>query len=51
MLWLSPSDAFAAETNSVATFVLKTQRAASDPFVLSKLANAEAVFFAGGDQV
>ncbi len=36
--------------DSVETLVLKTRRAASDPFVLSTIRNAEAVFIAGGDQ-
>lgn len=36
--------------DSVETIVLKTPRAASDPFVLSTIRNAEAVFIAGGDQ-
>lgn len=36
--------------DSVETLVLKTRRAASDPFVVSTIRNAEAVFIAGGDQ-
>lgn len=39
-----------AEVNSVSTIVLKDKEAASDPFVLEKVKNAEAVFLAGGDQ-
>ena len=39
-----------AEVNSVGTLVLKDSEAALDPFVLDKVRNAEAVFFAGGDQ-
>ncbi|MFA5504661.1 MAG: cyanophycinase [Vulcanimicrobiota bacterium] len=39
-----------AEVNSVSTLVLKDAEAAQDPFVLEKVRNAEAVFFAGGDQ-
>jgi len=35
---------------SVATLVLTSAKASSDPFVLSQIANAEAIWFAGGDQ-
>lgn len=38
------------EVNSVSTIVLKDREAAEDPFVLEKVKNAEAIFFAGGDQ-
>lgn len=36
--------------NSVETLIIKTRAAASDPFVVAKIQNAEAVFIAGGDQ-
>lgn len=36
--------------DSVETFVIKKAEAASDPFVVEKVRNAEAVFIAGGDQ-
>lgn len=36
--------------DSVETLVIRTRAAASDPFVLSRIAAAEAVFIAGGDQ-
>jgi cyanophycinase len=36
--------------NSVETLIIKTRAAASDPFVVAKIRNAEAVFIAGGDQ-
>ena len=36
--------------DSVETIVFKDRSAASDPFVLERLRNAEAVFIAGGDQ-
>lgn len=39
-----------AEVNSVSTLVLHEREAAHDPFVLEKVKNAEAIFFAGGDQ-
>lgn len=35
---------------SVETLVIPSQEAANDPFVISRLAGAEAVFIAGGDQ-
>lgn len=38
------------EVNSVETLVLKDRQAASDPFVLERVARAEAIFLAGGDQ-
>lgn len=38
------------ELDSVETLVLKDREAASDPFVLEKVAGAEAIFLAGGDQ-
>lgn len=38
------------ELDSVETLVLKTPEAAHDPFVLEKVAGAEAIFLAGGDQ-
>lgn len=37
-------------TSSVETIVTKTPAAASDPFVLERIARADAIFFAGGDQ-
>jgi len=37
-------------TNSVETIVFKNRTASSDPYVLSQLAHAEAIFLAGGDQ-
>ena len=36
--------------NSVETIIIKNRAAASDPFVLDKIRNAEALFIAGGDQ-
>jgi cyanophycinase len=36
--------------NSVETLIIKSQAAASDPFVIAKIQNAEALFIAGGDQ-
>lgn len=36
--------------NSVETIVFKNRAAASDPYVLDRLAHAEAIFLAGGDQ-
>lgn len=36
--------------NSVETLIIKTRAAASDPFVVAKIRNAEALFIAGGDQ-
>ena len=36
--------------NSVATLVIKNSAAASDPFVIDTIRNAEALFLAGGDQ-
>jgi cyanophycinase len=39
-----------AKLNSVTTIVIKDRSAASDPAVLEKVRNAEAIFFAGGDQ-
>ena len=36
--------------DSVETLVVKTREAASDPFVLQRVRQAEAVFIAGGDQ-
>src|SRR5580765_6027853 len=39
-----------AQLNSVTTIVIKDRSAASDPEVLEKVRNAEAIFFAGGDQ-
>jgi cyanophycinase len=36
--------------DSVATIITKNRAAASDPFVLDKILNAEALFIAGGDQ-
>ncbi|WP_040281269.1 T9SS type A sorting domain-containing protein [Psychroserpens damuponensis] len=36
--------------NSVTTFVIHNETGAIDPYVLQRVANAEAVWFAGGDQ-
>lgn len=36
--------------NSVTTFVIQNEAGATDPYVLQKVANAEAIWFAGGDQ-
>ncbi len=36
--------------DSVETLVIKTREAASDPFVLERVAKADALFIAGGDQ-
>jgi cyanophycinase len=36
--------------NSVATLIIPTREAAADPFVLSAVQNAEALWIAGGDQ-
>jgi len=36
--------------DSVATIIIKNRAAASDPFVVNKIRNAEALFIAGGDQ-
>lgn len=36
--------------NSVRTFVITTVAAATNPYILEKVANAEAIWFAGGDQ-
>jgi cyanophycinase-like exopeptidase len=36
--------------NSVTTFVIHNVAGATDPYVLQKVANAEAIWFAGGDQ-
>jgi cyanophycinase len=36
--------------DSVATIITKNRAAASDPFVIEKIRNAEALFIAGGDQ-
>jgi len=36
--------------NSVETLIIKSRAAASDPFVVARIQNAEAVFIAGGDQ-
>ena len=36
--------------NSVTTFVINNVSGATDPYVLQKVANAEAIWFAGGDQ-
>lgn len=38
------------DSNSVETLLLKTREAASDPFVLERVARADAIFMAGGDQ-
>ena len=39
-----------AEVDSVETLVLKSKEAAQDPFVLERVAQADAIFLAGGDQ-
>lgn len=39
-----------AAVDSAETIVLKSRSASYDPFVLSKIKNAEAIFIAGGDQ-
>ena len=36
--------------NSVTTFVIHNEDGATDPYVLQKVASAEAIWFAGGDQ-
>src|SRR4029453_13074611 len=36
--------------DSAATIIIQNRAAASDPFVLDKILNAEALFIAGGDQ-
>lgn len=36
--------------NSAATLIVRTREAAADPFVIEKVRQAEAIFFAGGDQ-
>ncbi len=36
--------------DSVETIIFKSEAAAREPFVLEKIRNAEAIFFAGGDQ-
>lgn len=36
--------------NSVTTFVINNEAGAIDPYVLQKVTNAEAIWFAGGDQ-
>ena len=36
--------------NSVTTFVINNEAGANDPYVLQKVENAEAIWFAGGDQ-
>jgi cyanophycinase len=36
--------------NSVATLIIPNRTAASDPFVISTIQNAEALWIAGGDQ-
>lgn len=38
------------DVNSVQTLVIKDREAASDPFVLDRVAKAEMIFLAGGDQ-
>jgi len=40
----------AGQVDSVATLIIKTRTAASDPFVVKKILEAEALFIAGGDQ-
>jgi len=39
-----------AKLDSVETIIFKSEAAAREPFVLDKIRNAEAIFFAGGDQ-
>jgi cyanophycinase-like exopeptidase len=36
--------------NSVTTFVIDSAAGATDPYLLQRIANAEAIWFAGGDQ-
>lgn len=36
--------------NSVRTFVIENEAGATDPYVIDKVMNAEAIWFAGGDQ-
>ena len=38
------------QANSAATLILRTREASSDPFVLARIRQAEAIFLAGGDQ-
>jgi len=38
------------KANSAATLILRTREASSDPFVLERIRQAEAIFLAGGDQ-
>lgn len=38
------------KVDSVETLVIKSRKAASDPFIVNKIRNAEALFIAGGDQ-
>ena len=38
------------QANSAATLILRTREASSDPFVLARVRQAEAIFLAGGDQ-
>jgi cyanophycinase len=46
----NPFIAKLGQANSVETIVFKNRNAASNPAVLNKLARAEAIFLAGGDQ-
>jgi cyanophycinase len=46
----NPYVAGLGKLNSVTTILIKDRSAASDPVVLEKVRNAEALFFAGGDQ-
>lgn len=39
-----------AKVNSVETILFRSREAASDPAIIEKIRNAEALFFAGGDQ-
>lgn len=46
----NPFIAGLGKVDSVETLIIKTRAAASDPFIINKIRNAEAVFIAGGDQ-
>lgn len=46
----NPYIAGLAKLNSVTTIIIKDRSAASNPAVLERVRNAEALFFAGGDQ-
>ena len=46
----NPYIASLGTVDSVETLIIKNRAAASDPFVVNKILNAEALFIAGGDQ-